>query len=239
MRRVFHRASLVCAGLLSFAAASSAQTAEEIVAKNLEAKGGVQLLRDTQSVRVTGTITTQGGKHSTVSMSKRPNMFRHEMTVPDNKIVQGYDGTTPWVANKVMAAQVVPPGPQADAIKQRGGEFDSPFLDWQQKGHAIEYKGPVSDGGKDYHRLVFLRKDGPPTEYYIDPATWLEAKIVVEDPASKSKMETRFTDYRGVDGRMVPFVVTNLLNGKQIAQIRFERIEFNVPLDDALFRIPK
>jgi hypothetical protein len=61
----------------------------------------------------------------------------------------------------------------------------------------------------------------------------------VEDPASKGKMETRFTDYRNVDGRMVPFVVTNMLNGAQIAQIRFERIEFNVSLDDALFRVPK
>ena len=239
MRWLFPRLSLVCAGLLSFAAVSSAQTAEEIVAKNLEAKGGVQLLRDTHSVRVTGTITGPGGKHSTVSMSKRPNLFRHEMTVADNKIVQGFDGTTPWIANRGMAPQVVPPGPQAEAIKQRGGEFDSPFLDWQQKGHTIEYKGRVADGGKDYHRLVFVRKEAPPTDYYIDPTTWLEAKIVVEDPASKGKMETRFTDYRNVDGRMVPFVVTNLLNGTQVAQIRFERIEFNVPLDDALFRIPK
>jgi outer membrane lipoprotein-sorting protein len=239
MRCLSHRVSLVCAGLLCFGAASSAQTAEEVVAKNLEAKGGVQLLRDTQTVRVAGTITGPGGKRSTVSMSKRPNLFRHEMAVADNRIVQGFDGTTPWVANRGMAPQVVPAGPQADAIKQRGEEFDSPFIDWQQKGHTIEYKGRVTEAGKDYHRLVFVRKGGLPSDYYIDPTTWLEAKIVVEDPVSNGKMETRFTDYRNVDGRMVPFVVTNLLNGAEVAQIRFERIEFNVPLDDALFRIPK
>lgn len=237
--RVFRRASLLSLAWLWLAPAATAQTVEEIIAKNLEAKGGVQKLRDTTSVRMTGTMTIQGMKGTTVALSKRPRAFRREMDLGGQKMVQGYDGTTVWMERSGMAAQEMPPGPQSDALKRN--DFDSAFLDWQQKGHKIEYVGKVTDAGKEYYHLLFRPKDGPPIEYLIDPTTGLEAKTIMsmEDPGGKAKMETRFTDYRNVDGRMIPFVMTNFMNGTQVQQIRLDRVEFNVPLDDALFRMPK
>ena len=238
MRWKLSRASLVCLALLSFPAGAWAQTVDEIVAKNLEAKGGLARLRETTSVRITGTMTMAGAKGATVTMSKRPNLFRREMEVGGQKMVQGFDGTTLWMRMGTMGAQEMPPGPQTDALK-RNVDFDAAFIDWQKKGHQIDFKGKVTEGGREYYHLAFTPKDGPPIDYYIDPATGLEAKTVMEDPATKGKMETRLTDYRTIDGRMIPFVMTNLLNGSQVAQIRLERVEFNVPLDDALFRMPK
>ena len=240
MRRHLFRAALVTVALLSSAAAAAAQTADEIVAKNLEAKGGVQRLRETTSIRVSGTLTGPAGKGTTVSMSKRPNMFRREVDVAGQKMTQGYDGTTLWMASNGMPAQEMPAGPHTEGLKRGSADvFDSPFVDWQQKGHRFEYKGTVTEGGKEYHHLLFLPKDGPPTDYYIDPATWLEAKTVIEDAASKAKVETRMTDYRTVDGRTIPFVMTHIVNGSQVGQVRLDRVEFNVPLDDALFRMSK
>ena len=233
------RAAVMCGALLTLAPVASAQTAEEIVAKNLEAKGGVQLLRDTNSVRISGTITGPAGKGTTISMSKRPNMFRREMTVGGQRMMQGFDGTTMWMGMSGMPAQEMPPGPQTEALKRTAGDFDSAFIDWQTKGHKIEYKGKVTEGAKEYHHLSLIQKDGPTIEYYIDPTTWLEAKTVIEDIGSKGKMETRMTDYRKIEGRMIPFVTTNVLNGNQVAQVRIDRVEFNVPLEDTLFKMPK
>ncbi len=238
MRCHLSRASLVCVALFSVAPAAAVQTVDEIVAQNLEAKGGVQLLSGTTSVRITGTMTTPAGRGTTVTLSKRPNLFRREVQLGGQKIVQGFDGATLWMQSGTMAAQEMPAGPQTEAIK-RNLEFDPAFLDWQKRGHKLDYKGKVTDGGKEFHRLVFTQKDGPPMDYYIDPATGLEAKTVIEDPAAKGKTETRFTDYRTVEGRMIPFVMTQVINGAQVAQIRLDRVEFNVPLDDALFRMPK
>ena len=238
MRRMVHRATLVCVVLLSASGVASAQTAEEIVARNLEAKGGLERLRQTTSVRITGTMAVQGAKGSTVTMSKRPNLFRREMDVAGQKMVQGYDGTTLWMRMGAMAAQEMPPGPQTEALK-RNVDFDSAFVDWEKKGHKIDYKGKVTEAGAEYYHLVFTPKEGPAITYYIDPTTGLEAKTVMEDPATKGKMETRLSDYRNIEGRMIPFVMTNVVNGTQVAQIRLDRIEFNVPLDEALFRMPK
>ena len=239
MRCMFPRAAVMCGALLTLASFASAQTAEEIVAKNLEAKGGVQLLRDTSSVRISGTITSPAGKGTTVSMSKRPNLFRREVNIGGQKMTQGFDGKTLWMGMSGMAAQEMPAGPQTEALKRAGGDFDSAFIDWETKGHKLEYKGKVTEGAKEFHRLSLIQKDGPTMEYYIDPTTWLEAKMVMQDIATKGTMEQRLTDYRKVEGRMIPFVMTQVLNGNQVAQIRLDRIEFNVPLDDTLFKMPK
>jgi len=40
-------------------------------------------------------------------------------------------------------------------------------------------------------------------------------------------------------GSALPFTVTQLMNGNQIVQMKYEKIEFNVPLDDAIFKMPK
>ena len=216
------------------------QTIDEIVAKNLEAKGGVERLRETQTMRLSGNVMQQGLRGTTVTLSKRPNLFRRELDIRGQKMLQGYDGTTLWISVAGMPAQEMPPGPQTEALK-RAVDFDAAFLDWKQKGHTLEYRGKVTEGAKSYHHLVFTPKGGPPIEYYIDPETGLEAKTVmqVKDGAMQGKMETRFTDYRTVEGRTMPFVMTNVVDGKQVAQVRLERVEFNIPLDDALFRIPK
>ena len=240
MYRSLARTTVAAAALIALASPAQAQTVDEIVARNLEAKGGVQKLRETASVRLTGTATLQGQTGPTLSLSKRPNMMRREITLGGQKLVQGYDGTTIWMALPNAPAQELPAGPQADLFK-RNVEFDSAFLDWQKKGSKIELKGKETEGGRELIHLVLTPKDAPPLHYYLDAKTGLEAKVVMEvkDPSIKGALETRFSDYRSIDGRMIPFVMTQMLNGQQFAQIRVEKVEFNVPLEDALFKMPK
>jgi outer membrane lipoprotein-sorting protein len=235
-----YRSLAIAAAALVLSVPAYAQTVDEIVAKNLEAKGGEQRLRETNSVRLTGVVTLQGQTGPTLTLSKRPNMMRREITLGGQKLVQGYDGTTLWMSTPGAPPQEIPAGPQADMMK-RNFEFDSAFLDWQKKGHKIELKGKVTEGGKELFHVVLTQKDAPPLHYYLDATTGLEVKTVmdIEDPTVKGQMETRFADYRNIDGRMIPFTMTQTLNGQQVAQIRLERIEFNVPLEDALFKLPK
>ena len=240
MTRSLARTGLAVAALLVLSLPARAQTVDEIVAKNLESKGGLQKLRDTSSVRLTGTTTLQGQTGPSVAIAKRPNLMRREITLNGQKLVQGYDGTTLWVSIAGSTAQEVPPGPQSDALK-RSVEFDPTFLDWQQKGHTIELKGTVTEGGKELIHLVMTQKQGPALNYYLDATTGLEVRTVmtINDPAAKGEMEMRFSDYRTIDGRTIPFQTAQFLNGAQMALIRWEKIEFNVPFDDTIFRMPR
>ena len=61
--------------------------------------------------------------------------------------------------------------------------------------------------------------------------------IDIEDPAMKGPLETRMSDYRNVEGRMESFSMLQVMNGNPVAEMKFGEVEFNVPLDDAIFKI--
>ena len=139
---------------------AGAQTVDEIVAKNIEAKGGLDKLKGTTTVRMAGTATMQGTPVPIRPWSKRPNLMRNEMEVAGQKMVQGYRRHHDVDAGAGDASSGAPPGPQTELLKSNS-QFDSVFLDWKEKGHKIDYKGKESDGGKELHHLVLTPKEGP------------------------------------------------------------------------------
>ena len=76
--------------------------------------------------------------------------------------------------------------------------------------------------------------------YFIDAETNLESRMVidVDQGGQKLKMEMRFGDFKTIEGRTVPFTITQFMNGNQIGQLRFDKVEFNVPVNDEIFRLP-
>ena len=241
MRRGMSAVATFGLALLVAVTAAQAQTVDEIIARNLEAKGGLEKLKSTSSVRMIGTATIQGAQVPVTTVSKRPNLMRNEIEMGGQKLIQAFDGTSMWMVMPGMPAQEVPPGPQTEILK-RNSQFDPVFVDYKAKGHKIDLKGKETDAGKDVYHLVVLMKEGPTAHYYIDVATGLETKTVMEidDPSLKGqKLETRMSDYRDVEGRKIPFSLTQVVNGNIVAEMKFEKVEFNVPLDDALFKMAK
>jgi outer membrane lipoprotein-sorting protein len=251
-------ATAVLAALVFSAAAVQAQTVDEIIAKNLEAKGGAEVLKNTTSVLTTGVGTMQGAEVSIVSYTKRPNLMRNEMTLgaartqagqnpnekpnplAGQKMVQGFDGQTLWLSAAGLPAKAIPPGPQAEAMKQNS-QIDSPLVDYKTKGTTIQLGEPTTDDGHKLHHLIVTPKGAPTMHYYIDADTNLEHKMVidVEDGGQKMTMEMRFSDYRKLEGRTVPMTLTQFVNGRQVGQLKYEKVEFDVPMEESLFRMPK
>ena len=225
---------------LTLNAPAAAQTAEDIIAKNLQAKGGVSLLKQTMSVRTVAKAVTPNGDVTITSVSKRPNFMRNEISGAGQNFVIGFDGTTAWIAPQGMPPQAMPPGPQTEMMKQTS-QIDSPLLDYQAKGMKVELVGTESEGERKLHHLVLTPKVGPRMHYFIDAGTGLESRLLIEsdEGGQPTRMEIRFSDYRTVDGRTVPFSTTQVVNGNEAGQIKFEKVEFNIPLDDAIFKMQK
>src|SRR5437870_13280672 len=73
-------------------------TLDELVAKNIEAKGGADALRALQSLKLTGKMLVQQGQIELAynQTKKRPGEVRTEATLQGMTMVQSYDGKDGW-----------------------------------------------------------------------------------------------------------------------------------------------
>jgi outer membrane lipoprotein-sorting protein len=230
----------VVVSLLALAAPAAAQTADEIIAKHLQAKGGVEKWKSISSVKMTGKLTAQGKDLPTTVYTKRPNLLRQDITTPGGPVVQAFDGTTPWMIAPGSEAAREITGPQADAARS-GADFDGPLMDYAAKGHKAELVGKEKVGTADVYHIRLTKKDGGVEDFFMDVNTGLEVKRAMEMNAGgvKQRLESELSNYKTVDGMMIPHTLTQSVNGAPVMQMTIEKIEFNPPMDDALFRMPK
>jgi outer membrane lipoprotein-sorting protein len=226
-------------GMLMPAVSLFAQTPDEIVASNLKAKGGVERLKSIASVKMTGKMTAQGREMPMTVYSKRPNLLRQDIKLPKGSVVQAFDGTTAWVIPPGEEAPREVTGPQAEGAR-KNADFDSPLLDYAAKGHKVELVGKEKVGGAEVYHLKLVKKDGAIEHYYIDTTTNLEVKRSAEVDAGGATqvLESELSDYKPVDGMMIPHTIKQSMGGMPVSQMTIESIVFNGPMDDSLFKMP-
>ena len=241
MRRLLSRAAF--AFVLLSAAAAHAQSVDEIVAKNLQTKGGAEKWKSISTVRMSGTVSAQGVQLPLTVFAKRPNYTRQEISIQDKKIVQAFDGTTGWMVNPMTGTEVAEPLPaNVTQIMKETADFDGLLVNYKEKGTTIELVGKEKLADKEVNHLKITTKGGAVHHYFLDVQSGVELKRSQEvemAPGQKQTLETEMTGYQQVEGVMVPKSIRQLMNGNTVAEMSIDKVEFNSAVDDALFRMPK
>jgi outer membrane lipoprotein-sorting protein len=217
---------------------------DEIVAKNLQAKGGAEKWGSINSVKMTGKIASQGQEMPLTMYAKRPNMTRQEISLPDGKLVQAFDGTTAWVINPMMGSNAPQrvPGGLADTMKN-AADFDGALINYKSKGHTIELVGREKLADKDVYHLKVTMKGGQVQQYFLDAESGLEVKTSAEVDmgmgGTKQTLDTEMSNYKQVGGIMLPHTIGQFMNGNKIVEVSVTGVEFNAPVDDSVFRMPE
>lgn len=227
--------------LVSGLAASSAaaQTVDEIVALNARAKGSDW--NSIQSMKMTGSAMIQGMEVGMVTYSKRPNLSRQEVTIampgmPPMAMTTIFDGQKAWMINPMMGSTEPQEIPDADAAAAASqASFDGPLLNYKEKGHTVELVGPSTVGGKKAHHVKVTTADKTVQHLHIDAETGVELKMVIETPAGA--VETEMSDFKAINGVLMPHMMKVMQGGMVAAEMRISKIEFNVPIDDAMFKV--
>jgi hypothetical protein len=222
--------------MLALAAGARAQTADEVVARNLQAKGGVDKLKAVQSVKATSTLTMQGIEGKMIVLGKRPSMLRQEIDFGAQKIVSAYDGTTAWATPMGSTTPEALAGPQADLMIEQAN-FDGPLMEPKARGYTVVLVGTETIDGKSAHHLKVSAKSGIVHDYYLDATTGLELRLVTEVAGTSVRQD--FSDYRDVQGLKVPFLIRTFVNGAPVGEIKVSAVEYNAAIDDAVFRTKK
>jgi hypothetical protein len=227
-----------------FAQEQRAPTVDELVAKNIQAKGGAESLQALQSLRLTGKMLVNEGQIELryVETRARPNKIRTEAMLQGMTAVNAYDGKEGWKVAPFQGRKD-PEKMSADDVKplMEDAEIDGPLVDWKSKGSTVDYLGTEDVEGTAAHKLKVVRKNGDVSFVYLDPEHFLEIRILTQrtQHGAQIEEETELGNYEKVNGVFVPFAIDSGRKGDPDKQkIIIDKAEANMPVDDAMFRFP-
>ena len=219
---------------------ADAQSVDEIIAKSLAARGGVDKIKAVQSERLTGRISLGPDAEGPFLVQiKRGGKIRQEMTLKDKLNIRATDGVSGWAVNEGADAIDLSAGEIRNMAG--GADIDGPLMDYKAKGNTVEYAGKEKIEGKDAYKLMVTMKGGQVRTEYIDCESHLGVKWAgkINVNGQELDVESYFRDYRRVDGIMFAFLIDSDTVGTPFKQkITFDKVEVNPMLEDAIFAKP-
>ena len=219
-------------------------TVDTLVAKNIEAKGGIDALRAVQSLRLKGKMLVNQGQieFAYTQTKKAPGQVRAEYTLQGMTAIQAYDGAQGWKISP-FGGRKDPEKMSVDDAKSlvEDAEIDGPLVDWKAKGSTVEYLGPEDVDGTLAHKLKVVRKNGDVSYVYLDPDYFLEIRIITQriEQGAQVEVETDLGDYEKIAGVFFPFSIEAGPKGATDKQkIILEKADANVAIEDAVFKFP-
>lgn len=235
-------ACLFLAGLIGSAA--WAQTADELIAKNIEAKGGLAKLKSIQTMRISGKMQMGPGMEAPMVIeTARPNKMRVEFTFQGMTGVQAYDGKTGWMVMPFMGKKDPEPmsGDDLKMVEDQA-DIDGPLVDYKEKGHQVEYLGKGEVEGTPVHKIKVTKKNGDVATIYLDAESFLEIKAEGKTRLRGQDIEgeTTFGDYKEVSGIVFAHSIQSKMKGGPGPgqTITFEKIEINPEIPANRFDMP-
>ncbi len=239
------RKTLILAAALLFAVSSQAAdlTVDDIIAKNAEAKGGLDKLRAITSVKFTGKMAFGPMEAPFVMTKKRPENMKVDFTIQGMTASQAYDGTTGWMVMPFLGKKD-PEAMSGDDLKnaKEQADFDGPFIDYAKKGNKVELLGKEDVEGTPSYKIKLVTKEGTESIVYVDAESFLEFKIASKRSVQGQEVETETTigNYQEVEGLLFPFSMESKAKGAPSGQvITIEKVELNLAVDDASFKMPE
>ncbi len=239
--------SLISVALVApavFAQDKNAPTVDELVAKNVEAKGGADALQALQSLRLAGKMLIDQGQIELAYLQtkKRPDEIRTEATLQGMTQVEAYDGKEGWRISPFRGRKD-PEKVSADDLKalMEDAEIDGPLVDWKAKGSTVDYLGTEDVDGTLAHKLKVVRKNGDVSFVYLDPDHFLEIRVVTQRVrhGAQEEVETDLGDYEKAGGVFIPTSIeSGRKGGPDKQKVVIDKAEANVPVDDAIFHFP-
>ena len=231
------------AAVALFGAPLSAQTADSIIARYLRSIGGIEHVQAVHSLRRTGRVTSGGGFEAVVVQeNKRPSQVRQEFSMMGMTAVTAYDGHTGWKIEPWQGRRDVE---SLSEDEMRGivedADFDEPLVNYAQKGNRVELVGTDQVEGTDVYKLRVTLASGDIRYYYMDTDYCVPIKIEIKRTirGTEQSFEMVLGNYKAVAGWYLPFSIESRpTGGGGGSKVTFDRIDANVPIDDARFQRP-
>ncbi len=231
----------------SRASHESKLSAAQVIAKNVQARGGLKAWRAVETLTMSGALDGGSAKNPElpfVMKMKRQHKSRLEIRFKDQTAIQVYDGNQGWKVRPFLGRDEVEPFTPGEAREAADWqELDGPLMDYAKKGTTAELQGRETVDGHKAYKLKLTMKDGSERHVWIDAANFLELKIDGEPRIMDGKLRhvtVFYREYRKEKGLMMPHVFeTAVEGGTKVHRMHIKEVVVNAPMADTLFAKPQ
>ncbi len=227
---------LVFALFFGLVSAASAQTADDIIQKNITATGGVENWKKIASLKISGIVNANGTEIPVSVLRKANKGMRMELTVGG---MMGYMIITDKAGWNYMpfGGQTKPEALPEEAVKQSQDRLDiNPLIDYKTKGTKATFLGKDEVEGTECYKVKMVYTSGNEETMFFDASNYYHIKSTAKVTANGKEMEVtyNFGDFQKLpEGIYFPMSV-DMGNGP----VSVKSVEINKPVDENAF-VPK
>jgi len=220
---------------------AKAQTAEEIIAKHIEAMGGKEKLQSIQSVYMEGVaVMGNGTEINTKTWQVKDKLYRQEISFGMGNVVVIVTPTKGWRSDPRNGGAFAPI--PDSMVKNMQAQLDpaGPLVDYAAKGSKVELLGKDTVGGKACYKLKLTYPAGNYATFFIDEQSHYLLRVARKgggmmggggggrrDPNAEFYID--FGDYQKTpEGYIFP---NTIVAGGFGAKSSVEKLEVNKPVD--------
>jgi len=240
----------------------SGQSLDDVLANHAKASG-YDHLSSVKTTRIKG-VTMRGTMEVPFTILTKGDKIRYESDMQGRKMIQVFDGTQGWFISPRSGEVREMPARLVQMIKERS-KLGGPLESWKEIRDNLTLEGKDDMDGKPVYKIKYTRGRGVVTRFFIDVNDYLLLKSSTRMNYNGRDLNrlVSYDEYKNVEGVMIPFVRKTRMEGvsgtpgqgaragkrgtRQAArgsdrgpaggqgEIRFTKVEFNVPVDDNLF----
>ena len=244
--------NVVLAKVVAAAAPAAAANTEPLISvddlltKMIAAYGGEANLRKHKSslTKVDLDLENQGVQATGSISAKAPNLTGSDLTFTAlgkklGSVVSYFDGNAGG-ETLTFGPEEIYAGKRLEDVKAGSDFYD--VLSWKQNYKTITVKRRGKVGDEDVYVIEKQREKGTTVTDYVSTKSFLvlrrDSLIVTETSGLELPETVLFSDYRNIDGVMVPFktISNNVANGDIV--MRVTDIKFDVDIPESVFHKP-
>ena len=221
-----------------------ALTAEQIVDRSVEVRGGLEAWRKIATIIWVGHLESERSAVPSLPFEleeKRSGKSRFEITEPSHRSVRVFNGVGGW---KMKLGQdgrpeVKPLSAQEVKFARAAPGLEGPLIDFRAKGSTVQLEGSEELDGRKSYRIGVTLATGDHQSVWIDAESFLESRFdrtTYGSTGSTGVVTVRYRDYKEIEGMALPSLIE--ISGAAAVKpdrMVIEKVALNPPIDDREF----